>query len=47
VRSHSAAELGIRLGDWTWRDGRRDEELQLAMLPWMEWSVVTRNRMEV
>lgn len=33
-------ELGMRMGDWTWRNGVRGEDLQLAyLLPWMTWSM--------
>lgn len=27
----SATELEMRMGDWTWRDGRRGEDLQSAL----------------
>lgn len=27
----SATELEMRMGDWTWRNGRRGEDLQLAL----------------
>lgn len=40
-RSHSrmfAEELGMKQGDWTWRNRRRGEDLQLAyLLPWSQW----------
>lgn len=33
----SAAELGMRPGDWTWGDGGRKEDLKLTFLfPWSE-----------
>lgn len=36
-RRWSTKELGIRMGDWIWRNRGRDEDLQLAYLfPWPE-----------
>ena len=33
----SVIELGMRLGDWTWRSRGRDEDLLLAyLLLWLE-----------
>lgn len=35
-----AEEPGMRLGDWTSRDGGRGEDVQLAyLLLWREWPV--------
>lgn len=40
LRRKSAVELGMRPGDWTWRNGQRDEDLQLAyLLPCSEMPV--------
>lgn len=37
-RSRSAAELGMRLGDWASGNGERGEDLQSASpLFWLEW----------
>lgn len=37
-RRWSAKELGIRMGDWIWRNRGRDKDLQLAayLFPWPE-----------
>lgn len=37
-RNWSAAELGMRLGDWAWGNGERGEDLQSASpLFWLKW----------
>jgi hypothetical protein len=34
----SVLELRMKLGDWSWKNGGRDEDLLLAyLLGWLEW----------